>query len=145
MESPHARSRRDARTVEHEQQQQAAESKLMCTAHGCPNRWSVDAGKGRLCSAHAWIPTKDWPAATQQQLDAQADRAAFPPAPPPSPPRRDMGQLRAELAKLAGARSIEGRNVEWAKDILRHPDGCTDAQLQIARAAVRESIPGGGL
>ena len=28
-------------------------TQLMCIAHGCPNRWSVDAGNGRLCHWHA--------------------------------------------------------------------------------------------
>lgn len=37
-----------------------AESKLMCQAHNCPNRWSVDIGHGKLCSAHAWADPMDW-------------------------------------------------------------------------------------
>ena len=32
---------------------------LMCQAHGCPNRWSVDRGS-RLCSAHAWEEPHKW-------------------------------------------------------------------------------------
>jgi hypothetical protein len=43
---------------------------LMCAARGCPNRWSVDAGKGRLCSAHAWKPAKDWPSITENMKAA---------------------------------------------------------------------------
>ncbi len=33
---------------------------LNCAAYNCPNRWSVDAGNGRLCSAHAWSDPMDW-------------------------------------------------------------------------------------
>ena len=47
---------------------------LMCHAHGCPNRWSVDAGKGRCCSAHAWADQNRWPEITQQQWD-ETERA----------------------------------------------------------------------
>lgn len=53
---------RDQRIVEDAQ----AEDKLMCQAHNCPNRWSVDAGQGKLCSAHAWADPMDWGAVTSQ-------------------------------------------------------------------------------
>jgi len=39
------------------------ESRLMCTAYGCPNRWSVNMGKP-LCSAHAWADSEHWAAIT---------------------------------------------------------------------------------
>lgn len=42
---------------------------LMCVARGCPNRWSVDAGNGRLCSRHAWSPSVEWPAITAAILN----------------------------------------------------------------------------
>jgi hypothetical protein len=45
---------------------------LMCAARGCPNRWSVDAGNGRLCSRHAWKPAKDWPSITEDIKAAPA-------------------------------------------------------------------------
>lgn len=48
-----------------------AESKLMCQAHNCPNKWSVDAGQGRLCSAHAWADPMEWGAVTQRIHSAQ--------------------------------------------------------------------------
>ena len=43
------------------------ESKLMCSAHGCPNRWSVNMGKP-LCSAHAWADPEHWGAITARIL-----------------------------------------------------------------------------
>jgi len=45
---------------------------LMCCAHGCPNRWSVDPP--RACSAHAWADPHDWPRITREQLDAEIER-----------------------------------------------------------------------
>jgi hypothetical protein len=143
MDTKHARSRRDSRVADEHAAESAHESKLMCQAHGCPNRWSVDAGKGPLCSAHAWVPTSAWPQVTQEQLDAQAMRAAYPPA-APTPVRRDLHQLRAELAKLASARPVEGRDIGWAKRILERAGGgdqhMTDTQVTMARAAIREHL-----
>ena len=61
---------RDQRVAE----EAGADQRLMCCAHGCPNRWSVDIGK-RMCSAHYAADPIEWPAVTQQQIDAQTDRA----------------------------------------------------------------------
>jgi len=51
---------------------------FMCSAHGCPNRWSVEgggSGHGRLCSAHAWADPHRWPEITQQQQWDEVERA----------------------------------------------------------------------
>lgn len=49
---------------------------LMCSAQGCPNRWSVDQeGRHRLCSAHAWADAHDWPRITGEQQHAETQRA----------------------------------------------------------------------
>lgn len=40
--------------------EQDVRGQLMCIAHNCPNRWSVDAGNGRLCSRHAWVDPSKW-------------------------------------------------------------------------------------
>ena len=54
------------------------EQSLMCTAHGCPNRWAVSNGGDKgLCSAHAWSDTHLWPQITQEQCDAITGRARF--------------------------------------------------------------------
>jgi len=37
-----------------------------CIAKGCPNRWAVDMGS-RLCSAHAWSQSHQWPRITEEQ------------------------------------------------------------------------------
>lgn len=48
---------------------------LMCAAHNCPNRWSVDGGNGRLCSAHAWAERHEWPLISEQQQWDETERA----------------------------------------------------------------------
>lgn len=52
-----------------EKSQEFDNQRLMCTAHGCPQRWSVSNGSGELCSYHAWEPTRDWPRITQELRD----------------------------------------------------------------------------
>lgn len=54
---------------------------LNCSAHGCPNRWSFDAGT-KLCTAHAAAQPHDWSRVTAEQLDAQTERAMRRPAQP---------------------------------------------------------------
>lgn len=54
-----------------------SDRKLMCSAAGCPNRWTVDAGNGRACSAHAWADAKQWPAITREQQARESDRAMY--------------------------------------------------------------------
>lgn len=46
------------------------DSSLMCAARGCPNRWTVDAGDGHLCSRHAWKKPVEWPAITEDIKNA---------------------------------------------------------------------------
>ncbi len=46
--------------AENSEKQNEGYNRLNCVAHNCPNRWSVDAGNGRLCSAHAWADPMDW-------------------------------------------------------------------------------------
>ena len=51
----------------------AQERESQCTAHGCPNRWSIS--EGRLCSAHAWSNAKDWPKITDAEITKAAQRS----------------------------------------------------------------------
>jgi len=45
-----------------------SEQRLMCFAHGCPNKWSVQIGGGKpLCSAHQWSDASDWGSVTAKQ------------------------------------------------------------------------------
>ena len=111
-----------------------ADRALMCIAGGCPNLWSVDAGNGRLCSAHAWADHHHWPQITQEQLDAQADRALRNAAPDAPPPRPDARRLRAEIVRLVQAMRASAQNPRgWALRLRdRHQRGArlTSAQVE---------------
>lgn len=48
------------------EQQEDSYSPLMCKAHGCPNRWSVDLGGGGMCSRHAWVDPSKWGQITRE-------------------------------------------------------------------------------
>ena len=93
-----SRDQRIARESQHD-------SRLMCQASGCPNRWSVSdqpgAGARGLCSAHAWSEPMHWPAITQEQNDAQTDRAVAAARPKVRPPPLTFADKRAILTKLS--------------------------------------------
>ena len=46
----------------------------MCSAHGCPNRWTVDRG-ARLCSSHDREHPERWPGITERQQWDETERA----------------------------------------------------------------------
>jgi len=112
----------------------------MCVAHGCPNRWSVDAGNGRLCSAHAWAETSRWPEITQVQQWNLAELARLSAEPKPAPRTVDRAKLRAWLLKLAErVRSNAGGNKGWAEALRAREDGgerLTEAQRAMWRQAL---------
>jgi hypothetical protein len=116
----------------------SADRALMCCANGCPNRWSVDAGNGRSCSAHAWAGQHLWPRITQEQLDAETSRAlrnAAPPAPIPV----DMRRVRDALRRYQAAVSRPGMSRQWAhrlKDREARGDALTPTQREMWRAAI---------
>ena len=80
----------------------AVDHALMCSASGCPNRWSVDAGNGRACGAHAFASLHLWPQITAEQQDAETERAlqAQLRRPAEPAPRPDPARLRAVLSRL---------------------------------------------
>lgn len=116
-----------------------------CIASRCPCRWTVDAGNGRLCSAHAWADPFHWPRITDELLDRETERAiradrAAPPAPKRPLSRTEQLQLlhrmRAQLQRLAAGRG----NLDWAHRLKARDeagDRLTLAQRQSYRAALR--------
>ena len=72
---------------------------LMCAAERCPCRWTVDAGNGRMCSAHAWVDASQWPRITERLLDADLERAHRG-TPPVRPVVLTREQRIAAVAKL---------------------------------------------
>lgn len=112
-ESAQSRQRRDQRAAD----ELPPDHGLMCQAQGCPNRWSVDAGSGRLCSAHAWVGRHLWPQITQEQQDAETERvyrAQFPAQ--RAAPIVDKGAAIAALrAFVASLRSSQRDGRQWAR------------------------------
>jgi hypothetical protein len=118
---------------------------LMCTARGCPNRWSVDAGKGRLCSAHHSVDDYPhlWPQITQQELDLEIDRAQRP-RPLPAMPltRADKTAILLRLQATINTLRTPSQprdHKRWARDLMRsEEDGerLTHAQRTMWRQAL---------
>lgn len=93
---------------------------LNCSAHGCPNRWSYDAGT-RLCTAHAGAQPHDWSRVTAEQLDAQTERAMRPPAQPtPIRPPTHTEKI-ATLKNLASVFKSRPSRV-WVADLQAKKD-----------------------
>ena len=44
--------------------QEEVQQSLMCKAHGCPMKWSVQTGEVTACSYHAFSDLKQWPGIT---------------------------------------------------------------------------------
>lgn len=115
---------------------------LMCRAHGCPNRWSVECGDAHhLCSAHAWVEDKSlWPQITAEQQDAETERARANALPKPAPHHYTDAEKTEILRRLARV----GKPVnpkEWAYRLkYREMQGerLTQAQRQMWRAAIQE-------
>lgn len=102
------------------------DSQLMCAANRCPNRWSLSSSK--LCSAHAWVDPKTWPAVTQGQLDLQAQIAFDAQRPKPAPKPVDRQAIRksarAMASNLSGTGPVDG--TAWARKLRqRERDGST--------------------
>ncbi len=116
---------------------------MMCSAHGCPNRWSVDAGAGRLCSAHAWASTHDWPRITQAQIDAETQRAID--AQSPKEAHRyvtpDPAKLHRYLRKMSDAIRNAQRNPRAWADRLREREEAGE-MLTIAQREAWRSVRG---
>jgi hypothetical protein len=131
---------------EHRDQRIAAESHsdraLMCSAHGCPLRWSVNFGQP-LCSVHNRYELHDWPRMTDWLNEREADEAfrRQQPAPPArvkhwtSDEKRAIGQrLRAAL------RNQGGRGwAERLRDREERGDRLNDAQRAMWRQALHRN------
>jgi hypothetical protein len=87
-----------------------AESKLMCIAHNCPNRWSVSISN--LCSAHAWSDPHDWPKITDAEITRVAMRSS-----PKQPERVEPvteAQKRAAINSLRTLAHTHENPKKWA-------------------------------
>jgi len=116
---------------------------LMCAAHGCPNRWSVDAGAGLLCGAHAWADPAQWARITERLQWQETERARGVPQTHPEPMTRE--QKLAVLDDLSRAvrsmRQVRLNPRSWADRLReRHQGGesLTSAQVTAYQSASRE-------
>ena len=118
---------------------------LRCAARGCPNRWAVDAGKGKLCSAHHSVDDHPhlWPQITQQELDMELIRAQRDRPPPAAPlTRADKTAILLRLQEAINhlRTPFEQRDYKrWARDLMRadeEGERLTKAQRDAWRLAV---------
>ena len=116
----------------------AAEKHLMCQAHECPNRWTVDRGS-RLCSAHAWAAPEDWAAVTQKMIDLLVTpRVAEKNAPAPVSDAQ-KGEILARLRRRNETKSFKA----WAYALQRrHEAGepLSKQQIDSYRTALRLNL-----
>ncbi len=133
----------DRRTAEDSQTDQA----LMCAAHGCPSRWSVDGPMGRCCSAHAWGDRHLWPRITQELAEAAMQRA-YEAAQrqgrdEAQPSRRTRTATPAERQRIAAVLAGMARKtggLHWAKRLLLREEAgepLTQSQREMWRCALR--------
>lgn len=118
---------------------------LMCAAHGCPNRWTVDAGNGRLCHAHAWAAPERWPEITQAQQWDETERARMrnEPPPPAAPSRRvsDPARLRVLLRRYADHVRVRAQKPKRWAEKLKAREEAAPHSLSPAQAAMwREAL-----
>ena len=117
----------------------------MCSAKGCPNRWSVDAGKGKLCSAHHSVDDMLhlWPQITQEERDMEVMRAQRPmPAPRPPLSRADKLAILNDMRNAMKRFGSPDGSRAWAEALRdRERDGArlTHAQRTMWRAALPEA------
>lgn len=114
-----------------------SENKLMCQAHNCPNRWSVDAGNGRLCSAHAWSDPMDWGAITQRIHSAQFTKVSRTPEPPMDPMTPE--EKRYVLQRLAEAFKAPKDYKAWAHN-LRDREAAGEELSPLKRKMWRDAL-----
>jgi hypothetical protein len=125
----------DKRTVESAEHDAA----LMCTASGCPHRWSVDFGT-RLCSAHNGAELHEWPEITQRLLDADTDAALRSQEPRKQATHRHFSaaEKKAVGQRLRAAlRNVGGK--DWARRLQAREEAgrrLSDAQKAMWRAAL---------
>lgn len=86
--------------AEHAQSNGGDEAQLMCVAHNCPNRWTVDNGGGHLCSAHAFRNPVEWPSITAEQQWNETERAQRRNEPRIDKPPLTLPEKKAILHKL---------------------------------------------
>lgn len=114
---------------------------LMCQAHGCPNRWTVDL-HGQLCSAHGWADPHDWPEITQREIWNETERIRLrEDAPPASVRHVDHARLGVWLTRLADRmKRCAAEPRAWAVR-LRDREAAGEKLSLVQRNAWRSELP----
>lgn len=115
---------------------------LFCAANECPNKWSIDAGNGRLCGAHAFAEKSEWPRITDGELRRWHEhlverkyRTEAPPAPPVT-----LDQKRAILNNMRAALSEDKRDHRaWARK-LKERDLAGEKLSAFQRSCYKEAL-----
>jgi hypothetical protein len=93
---------------------------LMCSAHGCPLRWSMSGDRGRACSRHYWAEPREWPRITQWIIDAETERARYAQA---SRPLAEPIEPEVRKAAVAALQSFAEQHaadpLAWARELHR--------------------------
>lgn len=115
---------------------------LFCQAQGCPYKWSVDAGNGRLCGEHAFAEPREWPVITEElqrrYFERQFDEEAQAKAPPAT--TLTWAQKREILDQLRETLSSETKDHRvWAKR-LREREEAGETLSLTRRQAWREAL-----
>lgn len=97
---------------------------LMCAAHGCPMKWSVQTeGINNLCSAHAWALKGNWPSVTDRLTDEiVAKQSAIKTTPRPVSDQEKQKIIASQRQLMAGAKTTQADPKAWAKRLQRKED-----------------------
>lgn len=134
-------AKRDAAVAD----QAISERAFMCSASGCPNRWSVNFGRP-LCSAHSSADPHQWPQVTQEQLDAETARALIAAAPKAQATVKhwSAAEKKALLQRLRAVFAEKRNPRAWAerlRDRERSGARLGEAQRQMWREALGAAAP----
>ena len=115
------------------------EEKIMCSARGCSNQWSLKSD--RLCYAHRDAERHNWPAVTDEQRRIIEDIAYANANPPPPVAKVSIAEKREILDRLRKLFDRVQDPLGWAKtlrDREKAGDSLTRAQREMWRAAMGE-------
>lgn len=113
------------------------DTSLNCHANGCPNRWSIDGGEGRLCTTHSRVPMHQWGLVTQEQQHAETERARQAQRPQLVP--RPVTQAEKVAILTSMQRILPKADKGWAHALKARQDAgeyLTASQRQMVRDAL---------
>ena len=113
------------------------DTSLNCGAHGCPNRWSIDAGDGRLCTAHSRVGVAQWSLVTQEQQFSETERMRQAQRPKLVPPIVTQAEKVAILTSMN--KILPKADKGWAHQLKARQEAgeyLTAAQRQMWRDAL---------